>query len=261
MIGDACGCPAAPSVWTGDDLAAAARLQHALLPPSPYASGHWTAAHRFAPAGAVGGDIVDLVPAGDRLYFLVADVSGKGIAASLLTAYVHAVFRSLIPFDLPLAETVRRASALLCASTLPAQYVTLVFGSLGRDGDVHVANAGHPPPLVIAASGQTEVVPTGAAAGLFCDSQFGTARLQLEPGDTMLIYSDGLTEAFDGGDQEYGVNRIRTIAQAAAHAGPAELIDRVSADHAAFLQNAPPADDLTILALRRERPADVLVSR
>jgi sigma-B regulation protein RsbU (phosphoserine phosphatase) len=239
-------------VWSHDgELGAAARLQRALLPPSPYTRAGWSAAHRFSPAGAVGGDIVDLVPAGDRLYFLLADVSGKGVAASLLTTYVHAVFRSLIPFDLPLAETVRRASALLCASTLPAQYATLVFGSLDADGEVGVANAGHPPPLLIGPDRDSDVVPTGSAAGLFCDSQFATTRLHLAPGETMVIYSDGVSEAFDG-DEEYGVDRLRAIARGAAERAPADLIERVSLDHAAFLRGAPASDDLTILALRRD---------
>jgi sigma-B regulation protein RsbU (phosphoserine phosphatase) len=137
--------------WRGSELDAAARLQRALLPPSPFARGGWTAAHRYVPAGRVGGDILDLIPARDDLYFVIVDVSGKGVAASMLTTYVHAVFRTLIPFRLPVEEIVRRASALLCASTLPAQYATLVFGVLRADGEVIVANAGHPPPRACSA--------------------------------------------------------------------------------------------------------------
>lgn len=233
------------------ELGAAARLQRALLPPSPYVFDAWSAAHRFSPAGAVGGDILDLVPHGDRLYLVFADVSGKGIAASMLTAYVHAVFRSLIPFDLPVEEVVRRASALLCSSTLPAQYATLVFGVLADDGQVVLANAGHPPPLVIGNGRQSTVVPTGAAAGLFCDSQFGTTRLRLDPGETLLLYSDGVTEAFDPDGSEYGAERLQSVAGSAAAAAPVELIDRIGTDHVEFLRGAAPGDDLTLLAVRR----------
>jgi phosphoserine phosphatase RsbU/P len=245
-----CGCPTPAAVWTaGNDIGAAAQLQQALLPASPYARGGWRAAHRYSPAAAVGGDILDLVPAGDRLYVVFADVSGKGVAASLLTTYLHAIFRTLIPFNLPIEETMRRASALLCASTLPAQYATMVFGYVGDGGDVVLANAGHPPPFVIGARQQTSIVPTGAAAGLFCDSQFGTTRVQLQAGDTLLIYSDGVTEAFDADETEYGVDRLQEVAAGAA-GDPADVIARIGADHAAFLRGTAAGDDLTILALR-----------
>lgn len=252
MMGAGGGCRTDPVEPAADpELGAAARLQRALLPPSPYALGAWSAAYRFSPAGAVGGDILDLVPHDDRLYVVFADVSGKGIAASMLTAYVHAVFRSLIPFRLPIEEVVRRASALLCSSTLPAQYATLVFAALAEDGEVVLANAGHPPPVVIGDGRQSTVVPTGAAAGLFCDSRFGTTRLRLEPGETLLLYSDGVTEAFDVKGGEYGAERLQSVAASAAASSPAELIARIEADHAAFLCGTAPTDDLTILAVRR----------
>lgn len=243
------GTPAVGAAAT--ELSAAARLQRALLPPSPYAHGAWSAAYRFLPAGVVGGDILDLVPYGDRLYLVFADVSGKGIAASMLTAYVHAVFRSLIPFGLPIEEVVRRASALLCSSTLPAQYVTLVFGALAQDGEIVLANAGHPPPFVIGDGSHSRVVPTGAAAGLFCDSQFGTARLRLEADQTLLLYSDGVTEAFAADGREYGAERLQSVATAAGASDAEGLIARIEADHASFLGGTAPHDDLTILAVRR----------
>jgi sigma-B regulation protein RsbU (phosphoserine phosphatase) len=231
------------------ELGAAARLQRALLPATPYARGRWSAAHRYAPAGAVGGDILDLVPSGDDVYVVFADVSGKGVAASMLTSYVHAVFRSLIPFGLPVEETVRRASALLCGSTLPAQYATLVFGVLRADGDAVLANAGHPPPFVLGHGRQTAVVPTGTPAGLFCDSQFGTTRLRLAPGETLLLYSDGVTEAFDATGREYGLDRL----QAAAGAGsrdPEAVLAAIASDHSRFLGDLQPGDDATLLAIR-----------
>lgn len=175
---------AVPAFAADGEWGAAARLQQALLPPAEYLRGAWSAAHRYTPAGAVGGDIVDLIAADARLYFVLADVSGKGAAASLVTPYIHAVFRSLVPFGLPLEEVVRRASALLCASTLPSQYATLVFGYAGRGGEIVLANAGHPPPLVIGSRGTSHLVATGTAAGMFCDSRFGTTRVDLSPGDS-----------------------------------------------------------------------------
>jgi phosphoserine phosphatase RsbU/P len=142
-------CATAPARCVDEtELEAAARLQRALLPPATAGHG-WSSAFRYSPAGPVGGDIVDLIPGSDRLFFLVADVSGKGVAASLLTGYIHAIFRSLVPLGLPMDDIVRRASAQLCASTLPSQYATLVFGALEADGRATLINAGHPPALVI----------------------------------------------------------------------------------------------------------------
>jgi sigma-B regulation protein RsbU (phosphoserine phosphatase) len=245
--------PATPARCVDEgELGAAARLQRALLPPASFSRLGYAAAYRYSPAGPVGGDIVDLIPSGDRLYFLLADVSGKGIAASILTGYIHAIFRSLVPLGLSLEEIVGRASALLCASTLPAQYATLVFGYADGNGHLAIVNAGHPPPLIIAPGREAAVVPTGAAAGLFCDSTFGTATARLEPGDTLLLYSDGVTESFDAGDQEYGAERLQSAAAAAAAADPQALLTAVSADHARFLSGAVPHDDLTLLAIRRE---------
>ena len=231
-------------------LTAAARLQHALLPPSPFTRGGWTAAHHFAPAGPVGGDIVDLIPAGDRLYFLLADVSGKGVGASLVTAYLHAIFRSLVPVGLPLEQLMARASALLCSSTLPAQYATLVCGYAGPDGRVTIANAGHPPPLAIGRAHQTRIVATGTPAGLFCDSTYSTATLTLADGDTLLMYSDGVTEATGADGDDYGLQRLQRAA-AAASGSPAEVLAALMNDHAAFTA-ATAEDDVTLLAIRRQ---------
>jgi len=246
-------CPTGPRRCVDEhELGDAARLQRALL-PRPFVSRHgWSAAYRFSPAGPVGGDILDLIHSGDRIYFLLADVSGKGIAASMLTAYIHATFRSLVPLGLPLEDIVRRASALLCASTLPSQYATLVFGYLGPDGEVAITNAGHPAPLVAGGAAPASVVPTGAAAGLFCDSSFGITRLRLEPGETLLLYSDGLTEAFGPGEEEYGVERLQRAAAEGAGGDATRLLTSIAGDHSRFLGNLSPGDDLTVLALQRD---------
>ena len=243
--------------WSRDELATAARLQRALLPMSPYRKGAWSIAHRYSPAGAVGGDMIDVIPSGDRLYFLLADVSGKGIAAALLAAYLHAAFRSLIPFGLSIEETVRRVSALLCASTLPAQYATLQFGVLEPDGQIVMANAGHPPALIIGRERQASVVSTGTAAGLFCDSVFSSTRLSLAAGDTLLLYTDGITEAFDAADNEYGLERLQRAAAAGALDDPQKMLARIAADQSRFLDERRPDDDLTVMAIRRSAPAEL----
>lgn len=237
------------------ELAAAAQLQRALLPPAPYSRGGWNVAHHFAPAGAVGGDILDLIPSGDRLYFVFADVSGKGIGASLVTAYLHAIFRSLVPTGLSLDDLVSRASALLCSSTLPAQYATLVAGYLAPDGEVELANAGHPPPLILTAGEPAHVVATGLPAGMFCDSAYGTTRLALREGDTLLLYSDGLSETPDRAGVDYGTARLLDVASQSAGLSAVELISAIVDDHAPLPRPAGERDDFTLLAIRRQEGA------
>lgn len=251
MTSTAAAASGAPACGSDREVAAAADLQRALLPPSPLAVDGWTAAHRFVPAGVVSGDYVDLVPLGDRLYFMLGDVSGKGVAASMLMAQMHAMFRTLVPFDLPLDLLVARASALVCVSSLPAQYATLVAGYLERDGRVVISNAGHPPPLALTRDGDAEVRATGVPLGMFCESQFTSAELHAASGDTLLVYSDGLTEARNQAGEEYGAVRLRNAVVGAPRLPVDALLDRAVRDQAQFRAGVPNLDDVTLLAIRR----------
>jgi sigma-B regulation protein RsbU (phosphoserine phosphatase) len=232
------------------DVATAGQLQRILLPPSPFIANGWTATHRFEPAGIVSGDYLDVVSHGGRVYFMLGDVSGKGVAASLLMAQLHAMFRTLIPFELSLDELMTRASALLCASSLPAQYATLVSGYLDPDGVVVIANAGHPPPLAITGQQQRQVQATGVPIGMFCESQLTSTQLRLDAGDTLLLFTDGLTEATNPDGVEYGA-RVEDVARRAAHLPLADLVSAVMSDQAGFRNGSVNTDDLTVLAIRR----------
>lgn len=233
------------------DETRAAHLQRMMLPPSPFTANGWTAVHHFEPAGRLSGDFVDLVPFGDRVYFMLGDASGKGAAASLVMAQLHAMFRTLIPFQLSLDDLMSRASGLLCSNSLPGQYATLVAGYTTANGDVVIANAGHPPPLAIAGVRHTDVAATGVPMGMFCESQFSATHLHFAAGDTMLMYSDGLTEARSISGDEYGADRVRRSAVAAAHDPVENLVAAAVRDQASFRAGHPNADDVTLLAIRR----------
>jgi sigma-B regulation protein RsbU (phosphoserine phosphatase) len=118
------------------DLQLAARIQRGLLPDPHFHHNAWAVAYHYAPAGIVSGDYCDLIRSerGD-LYFILGDVSGKGVAASMLMVHLQAMFRTLIPLGLPLQELVERASRVFCESTLPTHYATLVCGKAAASGE------------------------------------------------------------------------------------------------------------------------------
>lgn len=234
------------------DLGLAAKIQKGLLPEPHFHYRGWEAAYHYEPAGIVSGDYCDLVPApcGD-FYFILGDVSGKGVAASMLMAHLQAMFRTLIPMGLPLPELVERASRVFCESTLPTHYATLVCGRAGVSGEVEVCNAGHPPPLFIARGGIAQIEATGLPLGAFCDEQFTTSRVRVEPGQAILLYTDGLSEARDTTGRMYGSERIRELTLGRQGSQPKDLIATCLKDLAAFRMGAPAGDDLTIMAISR----------
>ena len=238
------------------DLGLAAKIQRGLLPRSPLHHRGWEAAYHYEPASIVSGDYCDLITApGGDLFFVLGDVTGKGVAASMLMVHLQAMFRSLIPMGLALAELVAQASRVFCQSTLPTHFATLVCGRAGSSGEVEICNAGHLPPLLISDRKVDQIAPTGLPLGAFCDEQFATSRVRLEPGQTVLLYTDGLSEARDGSGGMYGTDRLRDLARVLFGRAPGQMISSCLQDLAAFRQGVPPGDDLTILALRRDPEA------
>ena len=235
-----------------NDLKLAATIQKGLLPdPHLHFSG-WEVAYHYQPAGIVSGDYCDLLKsAGGDFYFILGDVTGKGVAASMLMVHLQAMFRTLIPMGLPLRELVERASRVFCESTLPTHYATLVCGRAEASGEVEICNAGHPPPLLIGRGEVLPIDPTGLPLGAFCDEQFATSQVRVEPGQAVLLYTDGLSEARDNSGQMYGNERIRGLARGQEGNKPQDLIKTCLKDLAAFRKDVPAGDDLTIMAVCR----------
>lgn len=233
------------------DLELASSVQRTLLPRNNLRVDGWEIAYHYAPAGLVSGDYCDLIPAPDGpLLFVVGDVSGKGVAASMLMAHLHALFHGLLFADLPVSTLVARANRLFCESTLAAHYATLVGGWAAPDGSVTLCNAGHWPPLLVQGQRVTALEATGLPIGLFCEGVYSENRVALAPGDTLMLYTDGLSEARRG-NEEYGPDRVAQLAAARREQSPTALVRSFVEDVQAFQQAAPPADDLTIMVLRR----------
>jgi phosphoserine phosphatase RsbU/P len=234
------------------DLDNVSLVQYTLLPKRDVSVDGWRAYYHYEAAGPVSGDYCDLVSSenGD-LFFLLGDVSGKGIAASMLMAHLHAIFRSLITLDLPVDQLVERANHVFTDATLPAYYATLVCGRARRSGAIEICNAGHCPPLVIRKGEVTSIEATGMPVGIFCRERYSAFELQLEPGDSLLLYTDGLTESFDPLEAEYGIERLSKMVGASHSCGPQELTAACLEDARIFRAGQPKGDDLTVMVIQR----------
>ncbi|MEV4350457.1 SpoIIE family protein phosphatase [Actinoplanes sp. NPDC049596] len=210
-------------------------LQRSLLPAvlrTP--PGLETAAHyRMASADQVGGDFYDLFPLSDgRWGFFLGDVSGKGIGAAAVTALARYTLRAAAVYDPDPAAVLRNLNQVLYQEYRDdARYCTVVFGILtpGTGGATAViASGGHPEPLLLRADGSVERHATrGRLVGVFPGSAYTNTRLALGPGDTLVLYTDGLSEARTGGDERFGVEAVTRFAAALAPAGASAVVDAV----------------------------------
>jgi phosphoserine phosphatase RsbU/P len=232
------------------DLDLAAQVQRNLLPPAGLRAGCWETGYHYAPLGPVSGDYCDLIPSDGELLFVLGDVSGKGVAASMLMTQLHALFRSLTRMSLPLEQIVVLTNRVFCESALAGHYATLVCGQAKANGDVEIYNAGHLPAVVLQKGATRQIESSGLPLGMFCEISFSTTQLHLAPGDTLLLFTDGYSEARRA-DEEYGVDRIASLLRQHEGRCPAEVIAACVRDLDSFA-DGPRLDDLSLLAIRRQ---------
>ncbi len=233
------------------DLELAARIQKGLLPPPELSAAGWQVRYHYEPAGPVSGDYCDMLESDDGLLFLFGDVSGKGVAASMLMSHLHATFRSLARANLPLQRMVEAANRIFSESTLAGQFATLVVGRATDDGSVEFVSAGHLPVLHLGCNGAKSEGATGVPLGMFTNSHFPVHQLSLSAGEALLIYTDGLTEACNAVSEEYGINRVKETAERHYAATPDRLIAGCLSDLQSFTAGTKRGDDLSLLVLRR----------
>ncbi len=239
-----------------DDLDLAYQIQSALLPKKELAVNGWRVVHHYEPAGPVSGDYCDLIEPPDQpgsVYFLVGDVSGKGVAASILMSHLHAIFRSLVMTNLPVDQLTERANHLFAGGTLPTHFATLVCGKATGSGEVEICNAGHCPPLLIQGKNVMRIPATGLPIGLFTQTQYSLTKVTLSPGDLLLLYTDGLTESRNPSNVEYGEDRLMSFVGHQRSFAPKDMVAACLHDLATFRYGAPRLDDLTVMAVQRER--------
>jgi phosphoserine phosphatase RsbU/P len=237
-----------------EDLELASQIQTGLLPQPTLKVDGWEVAYHYESAGPVSGDYCDLISGEDQtLHFVLGDVSGKGVAASMLMAHLHAMFRTLTSINLPLEQMVERASRVFCESTLPTQYATLACGRANTTGDVEICNAGHLPPLLIQDGRVTSIAATGLPVGVFCSESFTVNRVHMNKGDTLFLYTDGLSESLDGTGNEYGPDRLSQLLNENNHLSSDSIVSLCRQELFAFAEGRPPRDDLTLMAIRRTK--------
>jgi phosphoserine phosphatase RsbU/P len=216
--------------------------------------GDWRIHYRYKPAGVVSGDYCDLIPPATRdgkLIFLLGDVTGKGVAASLLMTHLHAMFRSLTGIGLDLDKLLEMANRVFCESTIAGQYATLVCGSIGQNGDVELASAGHFPALIVSKEGVKQIGATGLPLGMFSTSRYTVSRARLDLDDSLLLYTDGICEANGPSGEQYGVGGISLIAGERHGRAPQELVAACLTDVARHSGGSRQADDQTLMVIQR----------
>ena len=234
------------------DLYLASRIQGALLPAKNMKLTNWNIYYSYLPAGPVSGDYCDLVNLPEKngdFLFILGDVSGKGFAASMLMTHLQAMFHSLVAFELPVNQLVERANRLFCESTLSSHYATLLCGRASASGEVEITNAGHWPLLLISKNQTEKIGATGIPIGLFCSGQYLTRKVQLKAGDSLLLYTDGLTEAMDK-TSEYGAERLIQLTAGMHSLSAKEIVNHCLRDLRHFLNGSTQSDDLTVMSLK-----------
>jgi sigma-B regulation protein RsbU (phosphoserine phosphatase) len=237
------------------EIKVARRIQVDMLPP-PSAGGPgdgFELGATLVPARAVGGDLFDHFRGGSRVFFLVGDVSGKGIAAALFMARAKTVFEAVASREVDPAALLATVNRSLCRDNDAGMFVTAVVGVLDlTSGELALAVAGHEPPVLVPADGTPELVSVegGRVLGLIEASEFPLNRLRLGQGDAVVLYTDGVSEAQDAEGGFFGLERLVATAAGMRHEAASSLTDGVLEAVRTFAGGAPQSDDITILTLR-----------
>jgi serine phosphatase RsbU (regulator of sigma subunit) len=232
-------------------------IQQALLPRDFREFPHLAVSGINFPCLSVGGDYFDVFPLSDRrTAFLIADVSGKGLGAALLTTMLQGALSGMTLGTDP-ARVFNHVNRFLCSHSEVGRYATMFFGILDQDGEMDYINAGHPSPFLIRHGVAEEPFTEGSyPVGLVQEAEYVTARVKLEPGDTLILFSDGVTEAMDPGEELYGVPRLREVLTGQSDCALDKLQKSILESVENFSKGAHQADDLTLLIVRyRSTPA------
>jgi sigma-B regulation protein RsbU (phosphoserine phosphatase) len=237
------------------EVAIARRIQVALLPTElPQVAG-LEIYGKNTPSRGVSGDYYQVIerPSANEVAVIIADVSGKGIGASLLTGYVDALVNAYLGENMEPAEIFNRVSPQMNAKTPVESFATAFLGILSVEtGTLRFASAGHDPTILLRSDGGTELLmPTGMPLGLMPEATYGVSKATLDPGDSMVMYTDGITEAANPEQEEFGRQRLVDVCGQNHDQAPADLAASIDDTVDAFVEGVPYHDDRTLVILRR----------
>ncbi len=235
------------------ELRTAYTIQARLLPSVLPVIEGYAFAGSSQPCRTVSGDYYDVVVRPDgRMYFIIADVSGKGITAALVMASVATAFNIFTRTDPTPADLVRELNATLAPKTAPTKFVTLVVGVLDpATGLVEFANAGHVWPLIISRNGVEQLKVTDMVVGLFGHAKYRNQSITLGEGDSIVLFTDGVTEAENLAEDQLGLDPVAELIAAMHGEGAPLILEAIAAQVREFVGDAPAGDDVTMLALTR----------
>jgi sigma-B regulation protein RsbU (phosphoserine phosphatase) len=236
------------------DLLAAREVQMTLIPKTiPPIRGYDVAASTL-PAREVGGDLYDFIPIDDtKMAFCLGDVSGKGLAASLLMANLQATLRNQAQFTASPAECVRRSSKFLFQNTSAEKFVTLFYAVIDtRTNSLNYCNAGHERPMLFSGTRMPGRLDAGGVVlGILEDFPFQEDTVQLKPGDVLVIFTDGISEAMNEAEEQFGEQRLEAAIRKYRDRPAAELKDQIIAAVRAHAGNVSQMDDITLMVIKR----------
>ncbi|MCU1328290.1 MAG: serine phosphatase [Bryobacterales bacterium] len=236
------------------DLEQAAEIQRQFLPATAPPVGGLDLAGHNAPCRTVGGDYFDFFPYdGNRVAMVLGDVSGKGMPASLLMMGLQARVQVLAEEPRDLAEVMSKLNRITSANCPSNRFITLFFCILDGDtGELTYCNAGHNPPIIVRADGSRELVPGGGPViGILASVEYHALKTRLEHGDTLVIYSDGITEAADVTGEEFETDRLGKAVAKCRDLPAGAIVEEVNRAVSEFTAGVPQGDDITMIVARR----------
>jgi serine phosphatase RsbU (regulator of sigma subunit)/pSer/pThr/pTyr-binding forkhead associated (FHA) protein len=237
------------------EMRIAAEIQQALLPKATSGVTFIEAAAASIPCRSIGGDFFDYIDqASGEFGFALGDVAGKGPPAALMSAMMQGMFAAQAYFTAGPAPAVANMNRALCRRGLESRFVTLMYGLVSASGQLTYCNAGHNPPFVIGKSGVRRLEAGGPVVGLLEFAPYDQETIQLEAGDTIVIFSDGVSEALNSAGEEFGDARLLEAVQNAGAARAQGIVEHLLAAVRVFTHGAAQSDDITVMVARYAGP-------
>lgn len=238
-----------------EELSMASEIQRKLLPDAPPDIPGYQLFATNIPAKSVGGDYYDFVPiTDDRLAFCIGDITGKGMPAAMLMANLQATFRSQVLVNDDCSVCITRTNKLLYRSTESTKFATMIYGALDpKTGEVKYTNGGHDCPILFKKNQDPiQLESTGLILGIFEDSEYTQQSVQLNTGDLLLLFSDGISEAMNSDLEMYGTNRLQELVQNNHTKSTSEIGSLILDDIREHVDGNTQSDDITLMLIKRD---------